>query len=239
MTNFQAGAVPSRRWITPERAVLVLPVLAGVGLAVLLLLLGLSPLLLQVQKRSDVVVELERKSRDLPLLRRQLDALLQRQARTWAQQEQLLELVAGTGALNTWLAQLNRLAFREGVAIQLLEPQAIELYVPPPPPPAGGATAAPAPAAAGTPPPASADPLLAPNLEKRSAVITVQGPFPKLVAFLQHLELLQMIVIASEMELELVPQQSQPTGAVASPTAVPVKLKLKLSAYGRHAGASS
>lgn len=237
MTNFQAGAVPSRRWITPERAVLVLPVLAGVGLAVLLLLLGFSPLLLQVQKRSDVVVELERKSRDLPLLRRQLDALLQRQARTGAQQERLLELVAGTGALNTWLAQLNRLAVREGVAIQLLEPQAIELYVPPPPPPAGGATAAPA--AAGTRPPASADPLLAPNLEKRSAVITVQGPFPKLVAFLQHLELLHMIVIASEMELELVPQQSQPTGAVAAPTAVPVKLKLKLSAYGRHAGASS
>jgi hypothetical protein len=203
------------------------------------LLLGLSPLLLQVQKRSDVVVDLERKSRDLPLLRRQLDALLQRQARTWAQQEQLLELVAGTGALNTWLAQLNRLAVREGVAIQLLEPQAIELYVPPPPPPAGGATAAPAPAAAGTPPPASADPLLAPSLEKRSAVITVQGPFPKLVAFLQHLELLHMIVIASEMELELVPQQSQPTGAVAAPPAVPVKLKLKLSAYGRHAGASS
>ena len=134
MTNFQAGAAPTRRWITPERAVLVLPVLAGVGLAVLLLLLGFSPLLLQVQKRSDVVVELERKSRDLPLLRRQLDALLQRQASTGAQQERLLELVAGTGALNTWLAQLNRLAVREGVAIQLLEPQAIELYVPPPPP---------------------------------------------------------------------------------------------------------
>ena len=70
-------------------------------------------------------------------------------------------------------------------------------------------------------------------------MITVQGPFPKLVAFLQHLELLHMIVIASEMELELVPQQSQPTGAVVAPTAVPVKLKLKLSAYGRHAGASS
>ena len=238
MTNFQAGAAPTRRWITPERAVLVLPVLAGVGLAVLLLLLGLSPLLLQVQKRSDVVVELERKSRELPLLRRQLDVLLQRLASTGAQQERLLELVAGTGALNTWLAQLNRLAVREGVAIQLLEPQAIELYVPPPPPPAAGATAAPATAAV-TPPPASADPLLAPNLEKRSAVITVQGPFPKLVAFLQQLELLQMIVIASEMELELVPQQSQPTGAVAAPTAVPVKLKLKLSAYGRHAGASS
>ena len=238
MTNFQAGAAPTRRWITPERAVLVLPVLAGVGLAVLLLLLGFSPLLLQVQKRSDVVVELERKSRELPLLRRQLDVLLQRLASTGAQQERLLELVAGTGALNTWLAQLNRLAVREGVAIQLLEPQAIELYVPPPPPPAAGATAAPATAAA-TPPPASADPLLAPNLEKRSAVITVQGPFPKLVAFLQHLELLHMIVIASDMELELVPQQSQPTGAVAAPTAVPVKLKLKLSAYGRHAGASS
>ena len=238
MTNFQAGAAPTRRWITPERAVLVLPVLAGVGLAVLLLLLGFSPLLLKVQKRSDVVVELERKSRELPLLRRQLDVLLQRQASTGAQQERLLELVAGTGALNTWLAQLNRLAVREGVAIQLLEPQAIELYVPPPPPPAAGATAAPATAAA-TPPPASADPLLAPNLEKRSAVITVQGPFPKLVAFLQHLELLHMIVIASEMELELVPQQSQPTGAEAAPTAVPVKLKLKLSAYGRHAGASS
>ena len=243
MTNLQAGQPPARRLNTPEQAVLVLPVLAGAALAVLVGLLGLSPLLVQVQQRRGQVEVLERQRRELPLLRQQLDVLLQRQAAARDQQERLLRLVAGTGALRTWLTQLNRLALRDGLAIQQVEPQPIERYTPPPPPPPSGSTSPPS---ASMPTSAPSDPLLAPNLEKRSALITVQGRFPQLLTFLRQLEQLQVIVIASDLELELVPPAAAPAPASAvapaaalaaappvDPGAVQTRLKLTLSAYGR------
>ena len=225
MTNFQPPTAAPKRLITPERAVLVLPIAAGAAVAAVLGVLALSPLLVQLNQRRTVVAEMERKRDELPLLRQQLEALLERQQTMKAQQDRLLNLVAGTGALKTLLAQLNRLAVKQGVAILQVEPQPVEVYTPPPPP-AEGAEASTA------PPPAAGDPLLAPNLEKRSAIVTLQGPFPRLVALLQQTELLQVIVLASDLELDVVapkPDSQQ----------VETKLKLKLSAYGRSAKVAS
>jgi hypothetical protein len=234
MTNFQSAEALQRRWITPERAVLVLPVLGGAVLAVLVLMFGLSPLLVQVQQRRSAVEEMQRKESDLPLLKRQLDALLQRQLDAQAQQQRLLELVAGKAPLSTWLTQINRLAAQQGLAILSVEPQPIERYRPPaPPPPAGGAAPPP------NQPPPPADPLLTSTVEKHSVLLVLQGPFPRLVAFLQQLELLQVIVTASDLELEQVPtpvSTAQP--AWAPPPPPQTKLKLRLSAYGRLAAAA-
>jgi len=110
MTNLQEADAQRRRLITPERAVLVLPVLAGLVVAGLLLLFGLSPLLLQVQQRKAVVVEMQAKQDDLPRLKRRLERLLERQQMAQGQQERLFQLVAGTDALTTWLTQVNRFA---------------------------------------------------------------------------------------------------------------------------------
>ena len=223
MTNFQPLEAAPKRLITPERAVFVLPIAAGAALALLLGLTVLSPLLYQLQQRRAVVSEMERKRTDLPMQRQQLNALLERQQSVLAQQERLLRLIAGKEVLRTWMAQLNRIAVRQGVSILLVEPQPTQVYTPPQPPPDGAPPASPA---------APVDPLLAPNLEKRSAVITVQGPFPALVRFLQQMELLEVIVVATDMELELVPPQPDSKTVLT-------KLKLTLSAYGRNPRASS
>jgi len=234
MTNFQAVDGSRQRLITPERAVLVLPVLAGVVGAVLLLLFGLSPLLVQVQQRKSVVHEMQTKQNDLPLLKLRLVRLLERQRAAQGQQERLFQLVAGTDALNTWLTQVNRFATQQGLAIVSVEPQPIERLRPPPPPvPADGSAP---PAEANKPPPPPVDPLLATKIEKHSALFVVQGPFPRLVRFLQQLEQLQVIVLASDVELEAVTPattSTAPTDPLAAPAIPQAKLKLRLSAYGR------
>jgi len=233
MTNFQAVDGSRQRLITPERAVLVLPVLAGVVGAVLLLLFGLSPLLVQVQQRKGVVHEMQTKQNDLPLLKLRLVRLLERQRAAQGQQERLFQLVAGTDALNTWLTQVNRFATQQGLAIVSVEPQPIERFRPPAPPvPADGS----APPAEANTPPTPVDPLLATQIEKHSALFVVQGPFPRLVRFLQQLEQLQVIVLASDVELEAVTPattSTAPTDPLAAPAIPQAKLKLRLSAYGR------
>jgi len=234
MTNFQAVDTSRQRLITPERAVLVLPVLAGVVGAGLLLLFGLSPLLVQVQQRKGAVEEMQTKQNDLPLLKLRLVRLLEKQRAAQAQQERLFQLVAGTDALNTWLTQVNRFATQQGLAIVSVEPEPIERYRPPAPPPqAGGSATLPD---TNTPPPPPVDPLLAANIEKHSALFIVQGPFPRLVRFLQLLEQLQVIVLASDVELEAVTPattSTAPTDPLAAPAIPQAKLKLRLSAYGR------
>ena len=225
MTNFQPSSTAPKRWITPERAVLVLPILAGAAVAVLLGLAALSPSLVQLNQRRSALQDMERKRDELPLLRQQLQSLLDRQQTLEAQQGRLLTLVAGTSALKTWLAQLNRLAVNQGVSILQVEPQPVEVYIPPPPPAEGGG-------ATSTAPPVTGDPLLAPNLEKRSAIVTLQAPFPRLVDLLQQMELLQVIVLASDLELDVVPPNPESK-------LLEIKLKLKLSAYGRNAKAAS
>ena len=225
MTNFQPSRTAPKRWITPESAVLVLPILAGAAVALLLGLAALSPLLVQLNQRRSALQDMERKRDELPLLRQQLQSLLDRQQTLEAQQGRLLTLVAGTSALKTWLAQLNRLAVNQGVSILQVEPQPVEVYIPPPPPAEGGGVTS-------TAPPVMGDPLLAPNLEKRSAIVTLQAPFPRLVDLLQQMELLQVIVLASDLELDVVPPNPESK-------LLEIKLKLKLSAYGRNAKAAS
>ena len=225
MTNFDSSLSPKKRLITPERAVVVLPILAGTALAVLLGLFLFSPLLVQLNQRRSLVQAMERKREELPLLRQQLQTLLERQQSLQAQQARLLNLVAGTTALKTWLAQLNRLALSEDIAILQVEPQPVEVFVPPPPQTDSTGSSV-------VVTPQSGDPLLAPGIEKRSAVVTLQGRFVRLVSLLQKIELLQVIALASDLELDLAPQNPDSKE-------LKIRLKLKLSAYGRSAKASS
>jgi type IV pilus assembly protein PilO len=229
VTNFQGFGSRSSAWLKPERLVLLLPIAVGAALLALLVLVGYPPLLLQLQQRRQVIAQLESQQALLPLLRSQIHVSELQLQRKQQQQERLLTLVAGTGQLRTWLASLNDVAAATGVAVTLLEPGPLEIYTPPPPPPPEEQPPGAAPVQMAAP----ADPLLAPDLQKRSAQITVRGTFPALRRFLQQLETLQVVAIASDLELkaEATPtQQAQQQIAKASGT---TELKLKLSAYGR------
>ena len=227
MTNFLGQPSRSSGLLTPERLVLLLPITAGAALLLLVVMIGYPPLLLQWQQRREAISALLAQEAALPLLRGQIVASeLQLQGKQ-QQQERLLTLVAGTGQLRTWLASLNDIAAATGVSVSFVEPGAVEVFVPPPPPAEGQpADAAPVQAAA------PADPLLAPNLEKRSAQITLKGSYMALRGFLQQLEALQVVAIASEFDLRAgAPSQPQPGQPALTP-----ELKLKLSAYGRAPG---
>ena len=91
MTNFQTQTNrPNAAWLTPERAVVVLPILAGLALAATLASVVITPQLVQLRERRLVVDVLEQKSNALPGL---VEALAQRRlehAEVMAQQQRLL-----------------------------------------------------------------------------------------------------------------------------------------------------
>ena len=231
MTNFSGGGQKGIwAWLSPERAVLVVPVLAGVGLAVLVSSAGVTPLSLQVNKQQRLVDELQEKSDRLPVRERRLKSLQNDIAQRQQQQDRLLALVAGTSTseLNTFLAELNNLANASQVKITTTEPGEKVLFSPPVVPVAGEAPPA---AGGGAAPLAPPDALLAQGLEKRSVGLTVKGPFSKVFAFLRALERLQVFVSISEMEVKA-EDAADENGAKGARS--PVALAIKLTAYGRH-----
>jgi Tfp pilus assembly protein PilO len=208
--------------------VFLLPIIGGFVLFLLVALVSYPPLLRELQERRTAIAALKSQEQMLPLLRRQLDATSVRHESLTNQQTRLLTLVAGTGELKTLLASINDVAAASGLSITLIEPGMVERPSAQPVAGSTGATPNPSPEQQAV----SGDPLLVANLEKRSAQITVRGSYPALRSFLQRLESLQVVAIASELELRAAPPNQQ-AASVQKPGQPSIELKLKLNAYGR------
>ena len=229
MTNFSGtGRKGIWSWLTPERAVLVGPVFAGFGLALALFGFGIGPLTLRVREQSEVVAQLTTKADLVPLLQQQEAALKRKQAERDQQLDRLLELVAGTSQLQTFMAELNDMARRYKVEIITTRPGEVERFEAPTqvqiqdqiaPPAAGGEEAQ----------EGGGDPLLNRGLEKRSAELKIKGPFKQVLAFLRSLESLEVFVVVSEMNIQRKTQQNERDVDLPE-----VQMDLMLSAYGRH-----
>ena len=218
MTNFQVkNNRPTAAWLTPERAVVVVPILAGLALAATLASAVITPQVVQLRERRSVVDVLEQKSEALPGLVQSLAQRRLDQAEVMAQQQRLLALVAGTGELETFLAQLNDLADEHQVVVTSTEPGAVEtapvLIAPSDAPPAAGAEDL-----------AVGDPLLMQGLQKRSARIQVAGAFVQVLAFLRSLENLEVFVVTDDLSVVAAPASED--------EAMQVRLGMTLLAYG-------
>lgn len=231
MTNFSGtGRQEFWSWLTPERAVLVVPVFAGLGLSLAVLSIGITPLTLRVREQSKMVTQLTTKADLVPVLREQLAALKRKQSEREQQLDRLLDLVAGTSELQTFLAELNDIARLYNVEITTTKPGVSERFkasIPAqdqaPPPAAGGVGSQ----------EAAGDPILNRGLEKRMSTLTVKGPFQNVLAFLQSLELLEVFVVISEMNIQEKSRQMENTDNHAE-----VNMDLTLSAYGRQSNYS-
>ena len=228
MTNFQTNAVKRQlNWLTPENAVLVLPIVGGAVLAGMIAIGAVIPVLVNLRDQKSKLDVLLSQQSELPALGQRLQDLSKQQEARQRQQDLLLTLLAGTNELNTFLAELDQLALTAGVALETTEPGAIERYVPPvdpvangaPPPPSGNSAAA---------TDQALDPLLSPGLEKRSATITVLGSYTAVLSFLQALEQLQVFVIVSDLQIN-----AESSGSQVSEKEFLTRMSLVLTAYGR------
>ena len=216
MTNFQTNAVKRQlNWLTPERSVLVLPIVGGALLAVLIAIGVLTPLLVNLRDQKSKLDALLSQQSELPALKQRLQGLSLQQQAAQQQQDLLLGLLAGTNELTTFLAELDQLAQTAGVSIDITEPGAIERYIAPVDTDDGAIVD-------------TLDPLLHPSLEKRSANLNVRGPYRSVLTFIQALEKLQVFVIISDLQIDAERRASQDSDDQAAVT----RLSLVLTAYG-------
>ena len=220
MTNFQSDTNrPIWAWLTPERAVVVLPILGGLALAATLTTVVITPQMVQLRERRSVVTVFEQKREALPGVVESLALRQLERVEVMAQQQRLLALIVGTSGLETFLAQLNDLADQYQVVVTSTQPGAIERASVP-----VVSIDAPAPAAAGAEDPVVVDPLLMKGLAKRSVRIAVEGPFVQVLDFLRSLEKLEIFVVTDDLSVL--------SARTDQEEAMQVRLGLTLRAYG-------
>jgi type IV pilus assembly protein PilO len=202
------------RWVSRTQVLVGLPVVVG-GLAALgLAAVAVWPAWQQLNISEQELEQLEEQRQRLPLLRAQLNKLTLEQQAAEQRRNAILGLIAGSGEITTFLAQLSDEAQATGVQLDGYEPVAIKA-----PEPSKGKQK--------TPPPPS-DPLLAPGLQKTSVLLTARGTGPQLLALLRRLEGLSLLVVQSDLQLSH--GTANEKGASADTR---TSLRLQLSLYSR------
>lgn len=227
MTNLQAQQTKTWRELvlTRERVLWAVPALVG-GLAALGTGLFLMlPSWNKLQEDQAQLTRLTELAQSVPQFRRKIERAERRQSEAQLLQSKLMSLIAGSGDISTFMAQIGVEASRSGVQLDSYEPNQT-----------GALTQAATPPAAQKAPEVP-DPLLAPGLQKTSLLITAHGPAPNLLSFLRRLEALSLLVVQSDLSLK------QAVGAApAGPSAAAqgsTTLKLNLSVYSKQAAASA
>ena len=201
-----------------EQVLLGAPVLLGVLLAAGLGGVAVLPRWQQLQADQQELLVLEEQRERLPLLRRQLDSLEQQRQQADRRNAEILGLIAGSGELATFLAQLSEQAAQTGVQLDGYEP--VQAVVPP--------------VSKGKSKKAEdqvpSDPLLAPGLKKTAVLLTARGSGPQLLDFLRRLERLSLLVVQSDLSLKSGSSSKDKDGRVV---VEPTELRLNLGLYAR------
>jgi len=225
MTNFQQAANREQQLIQ-QRLLLGIPIGIGAVLAALVFGAAVVPQWLTLRANRERIDQIDDLEQRLPLLRDQLARTSTDQEQASRRRQQILSLIQGSGEFNTFLAQLDREARTHRVQLDLFEPVAAPAPEPPAEAPANGESGGDA-----APP---KPPLEAAGLSKETVLLTAQGPYPNLLAFVRAVERLSLLVVPSNFAISLVELPTPagaPEPAADAPKRTAPQLKLLLTYY--------
>ena len=197
MSDSSSAKVRAQFRITPEQALLVIPILIGIAISLVVALGGLYPLLPMLQKQEQRLKLYQEQRDDLPFLRRRLIASDDQYLKLQNQQLKLVSLASSADKLDTILTAINRLARVNDLDIVSVEPEYKSLYM-------KDTESKKSPKSKKTVTKAS-DVILALKESKlfqsESYQLSLSGSYNSLHQFLVELESLQTAVLVSDLEL--------------------------------------
>ena len=236
MTNLSPDQSVWRRRFSRGRILVGAPAAFGVVLAGTLLG-GLAwPRLGVIEEQRQRMDDLKAKEASLPQLKLQRTKTQVELQKAQQQQSLLIELVAGQGEIDTFLAQLSRESAATGVAITLYEPVAAA-SVDAPSEETNKASKPGKTRGKGNKQAAPKDPLAKLGYQKTAVLLQAEGPYPGLLSFLRRMEQLELLVQPSDLELVAVDDASQASDDNDQRPAAPprTRLKLRLTFYDQTA----
>ena len=221
MTNLSSSSnSPS---LSRERILMAAPLLIGLLSAGGLVLLQLLPTNERIAELDVRLQEVRALQTQVPGMRQRLDVAQNKLEQAQVQQAVLLDLIAGRDRIQTFLALLDQRARTTGVEIRRFEPLQADV-------PLNNAQSRPR----GSSKQNSADPVdpLQDLGYRRTAVaLNVIGSYTQLQSFLQEMEKLEVVVEASDLNLEAASDSGADDEAIANQQRI--ALSLRFSFYDR------
>ena len=221
MTNLSSSSnSPS---LSRERILMAAPLLIGLLVAGGVVLLQLLPTDERIAELDARLQEVRALQTQVPGMRKRLDAAENKLEQAQVQQAVLLDLIAGRDRIQTFLALLDQRARNTGVEIQRFEPLQADV-------PLNNAQSRPR----GSSKQNSSDPVnpLQDLGYRRTAVaLNVIGSYAQLQHFLQEMEKLEVVVEASDLNLEAASDSGADDETI--PNQQRIALSLRFSFYDR------
>ena len=228
MTNLSASVSVWKRRFSRERVLIGTPLISGVVVLACLLIFDGWPRVGRLQEQRERLQELSLKQASLPGLRRQLAKKEIRAQQVAQEQGLLVDLIAGRDQIQTFLAEVGRVADATGVVVSLYEPST-------PPAPRPSKPQSRSRSSQSKQKAVRKDPLNELGYVKTSVLLKARGPYEALQSFLRRMESLQLLVQPNDLALKSSLTQktvkARPTsGVVEKPN---TELNLRLSFFDR------
>tara|TARA_B100000579_G_C22544014_1_gene716626 strand:+ start:70 stop:726 length:657 start_codon:yes stop_codon:yes gene_type:complete len=212
MTNFSRLSSRKKSFISPENAVVLIPIISGLAISIIFLIAVFIPQYIQNKEKNDQIRFLEEKVNFIPIYKKQLNILNQRKEEGLKQRGRLLNLIAGKKEVDTILNQINSIALNNQIIISELKPfiknKSINKYA--------------------TKEKFIKDPLLQPSIEKFMFKLSLKGEFNDLIQFLREIELLETFIISKNININSIKENS-----VSKKNNQIIKMMIDLSVYGQ------
>ena len=193
MTNF-SNISQKKKIITPERAIFVIPVLISLVLSSILLSTIFFPRTKIIRQRKSEIELLQRKIDFIPQYKLRLSEILSIYNDIDSQNKRLIDLLAGEKDLSTVLSKLNSLALDQSITILEVKPkEKISTLI--------SSDSLIQNKGLTNQNPNYNDKLLIKSVEKFPIELKIRGNYMNILNFIRDLELLQTIVISSDLEL--------------------------------------
>ena len=212
MTNFSRLSSGKKSFISPENAVLLIPVISGFTFSLILLITIFIPQYINSKEKNNEILFLEEKISFIPIYKKQMNILIQRKQSALNQRRRLINLIAGKKEVDTILNQINSIAVKNQIQISELKPLIKNKSV----------------NKNAKKETSNKDPLLQPSIEKFMFKLSIEGQFNNLIQFLREIELLETFIISKNININSIKDTS-----LSKKNNQIIKMSIDLSVYGQ------
>ena len=188
MTNSQ---MKSNRFITPEKASIVLPTILSSFVALILLSAFAIPKFVASNKVNDELKEFQRKANELPNLKIQSQKISENLEKLNEKKSKIIKLISGTSKLETFISRLGNIGEKNNISFESIKPISLIKYVETSNSQIQNELSI------------NTDQLLVEGLKKYIINLNLNSNYKDLLSFFRELEFQENIILFKDINLEL------------------------------------
>ena len=188
-----SSTLQQKRFITPERAAIILPTIISSFVAFIIISTFVIPKYVKSNKVNNEYKEFLRKKEELSQLKLQYQTINEKLNKLNIRKANIIYLVSGKSNLDTFIERIGYLSKKNEIKILSIMPKNIIKYIP-------VETSV---EASGETSNVNIDPLLAEGIKKYTMDLNFESDFKNLLSFFRELELQESVISFEDLKLKL------------------------------------